>query len=84
MHDFVPADADLVLVEFSVNDWEVVDAQNFAWMDNSLRQAIYHGLHMPARTFNLFLPFQHSDVSGSSCHVKGGLTESATSLQARV
>ena len=39
MHDFVPADADLVLVEFSVNDWEVVDAQNIAWMDNSLRQA---------------------------------------------
>ncbi|CAL5223929.1 g6531 [Coccomyxa viridis] len=38
MHDFVPADADLVLVEFSVNDWEVVDAQNFAWMDNSLRR----------------------------------------------
>ena len=38
MHDFVPVDADLVLVEF-VNDWEVVDAQNFAWMDNSLRQA---------------------------------------------
>ena len=39
MHDFVPADADMVLVEFSVNDWEVVDAQNFAWMDNSLRHA---------------------------------------------
>ena len=38
MHDFVPVEADLVLVEFSVNDWEVVDASTFSWMDNSLRQ----------------------------------------------
>ena len=37
MQDFVPAAADLVLVEFSVNDWEVVDASTFSWMDNSLR-----------------------------------------------
>ena len=37
MQDFVPAAADLVLVEFSVNDWEVVDASSFSWMDNSLR-----------------------------------------------
>ena len=34
--DFVPADADLVLVEFSVNDWEVWDA-SAAWMDNNQR-----------------------------------------------
>jgi len=38
MQDFVPVGADLVLVEVSVNDWEVVDARTFAWMDNSLRQ----------------------------------------------
>ncbi len=37
--DFVPPDADLALVEFSVNDWEVVDAAAFTWMDNSLRCA---------------------------------------------
>ena len=37
MQDFVPAAADLVLVEFSVNDWEVVDSSTFSWMDNSLR-----------------------------------------------
>ncbi len=37
VHDFVPRDADLVLVEFSVNDWEVVDPTTFSWMDNSLR-----------------------------------------------
>ena len=35
--DFVPPDADLVLVEFSVNDWEVMDPASFTWMDNSLR-----------------------------------------------
>ncbi|EIE27712.1 hypothetical protein COCSUDRAFT_55698 [Coccomyxa subellipsoidea C-169] len=38
--DFVPEDADLVLVEFSVNDWETVDPATFTWMDNSLRQAL--------------------------------------------
>jgi hypothetical protein len=38
--DFVPADADLVLVEFSVNDWEVVDPAAFTWMDNSLRHVL--------------------------------------------
>lgn len=37
MSDYVPKEADLVLVEFSVNDWEVIDAQTFTWMDNSLR-----------------------------------------------
>lgn len=37
MNDYVPKEADLVLVEFSVNDWEVIDAQTFTWMDNSLR-----------------------------------------------
>lgn len=39
VNDFVPEDADLILVEFSVNDWEVVDPVTFTWMDNSLRQA---------------------------------------------
>ena len=38
VHDFVPSDADLVLVEFSVNDWEVADAAA-AWMNNSQRRA---------------------------------------------
>ncbi|KAK9836351.1 hypothetical protein WJX81_007868 [Elliptochloris bilobata] len=36
-HDFVPSDADLVLVEFSVNDWEVADPSS-AWMNNSQRR----------------------------------------------
>lgn len=40
VRDFVPPDADLVLVEFSVNDWEVVDPAAFTWMDNSLRWAL--------------------------------------------
>jgi hypothetical protein len=47
--DFVPEDADLVLVEFSVNDWETVDPATFTWMDNSLRQAL------PLRTSEQFL-----------------------------
>ena len=38
VHDFVPADADLVLVEFSVNDWEVGDAAS-TWMNNNQRCA---------------------------------------------
>ncbi|BDA48468.1 hypothetical protein COCOBI_12-1470 [Coccomyxa sp. Obi] len=38
VNDFVPADADLILVEFSVNDWETVDPATFTWMDNSLRR----------------------------------------------
>jgi len=38
VHDFVPADADLVLVEFSVNDWEVGDASS-TWMNNNQRCA---------------------------------------------
>jgi len=37
--DFVPEDADLILVEFSVNDWETGDPDAFTWMDNSLRYA---------------------------------------------
>ena len=36
VHDFVPSGADLVLVEFSVNDWEVADPAA-AWMNNSQR-----------------------------------------------
>ena len=40
MNDYVPKEADLVLVEFSVNDWEVIDAQTFTWMDNSLRWGV--------------------------------------------
>ncbi len=38
VYDFVPADADLVLVEFSVNDWEVGDASS-TWMNNNQRCA---------------------------------------------
>lgn len=36
VHDFVPANADLVLIEFSVNDWEAGTAA--AWMNNSQRR----------------------------------------------
>lgn len=42
VHDFVPSDADLVLVEFSVNDWEVADAAA-AWMNNSQRCVGFQG-----------------------------------------
>lgn len=41
VHDFVPPDADLVVVEFSVNDWEVADAAA-AWMNNSQRCALVY------------------------------------------
>ena len=38
VHDFVPANADLVLVEFSVNDWEAASDAAAAWMNNSQRR----------------------------------------------
>ena len=44
VNDFVPADADLILVEFSVNDWETGDPATFTWMDNSLRQVHRHAI----------------------------------------
>eukprot|EP00884_Botryococcus_braunii_P008547 jgi/Botrbrau1/17694/Bobra.0166s0118.1 len=36
--DFVPQDADLVFVEYSVNDWEVLNANRSRWMDNGIRR----------------------------------------------
>ena len=62
VHDFVPPDADLVLVEFSVNDWEVADAAA-AWMNNSQRCAL--ASHKPQALSSVR---QTCHVHFSRCH----------------
>jgi hypothetical protein len=42
--DFVPQDADLVFVEFAVNDWEALNPNTTQWMDNGIRYTIRFSL----------------------------------------